>query len=75
MNQPLYVRQYNTPDAIHIVLVLCPNFLRNLFVLQIDDQYGSPLDCMSPPQNEATHPRCCDEGCLDGPGRASNKEG
>ena len=34
----------------------------------------SPLDCMSPPQNEATHPRCC-EGCLDGPGRASNKEG
>ncbi|MGY4352987.1 hypothetical protein ACVWXM_009504 [Bradyrhizobium sp. GM7.3] len=33
------------------------------------------LDCMSPPQNEATHPRCCDEGCLDGPGRASNKEG
>jgi hypothetical protein len=28
-----------------------------------------------PPQNEATHPRCCDEGCPDGPGRASNKEG
>ncbi|MET4330996.1 hypothetical protein ABIB80_006854, partial [Bradyrhizobium sp. i1.15.2] len=26
-----------------------------------------------PPQNEATHPRCCDEGCPDGPGRASNK--
>ena len=33
------------------------------------------LDCMSPPQNEATHPRCCDEGYPDGPGRASNKEG
>src|SRR4030095_16974779 len=33
------------------------------------------LDCMSPPQNEATHPRCCDEGCLDGPGKASNKGG
>ena len=25
--------------------------------------------------NEATHPRCCDEGYPDGPGRASNKEG
>src|SRR6516162_3437376 len=24
------------------------------------------LDCMSPPQNEATHPRCCDEGYPDG---------
>src|SRR5207248_3840538 len=34
-----------------------------------------PIDCMSPPQNEATHPRCCDEGYPDGPGRASNKEG
>ena len=28
-----------------------------------------------PSQNEATHPRCCDEGYPDGPGRASNKEG
>src|SRR5262245_52204976 len=28
-----------------------------------------------PSTNEATHPRCCDEGCPDGPGRASNKEG
>jgi hypothetical protein len=35
----------------------------------------SPLDCMSPPQNEATHPRGCNEGYPDGPGRASNKEG
>src|SRR5262249_5994285 len=33
------------------------------------------LDCMSPSTNEATHPRCCDEGYPDGPGRASNKEG
>ena len=29
---------------------------------------------MSPSTNEATHPRCCDEGYPDGPGRASNKE-
>src|SRR5215831_1638420 len=28
-----------------------------------------------PSINEATHPRCCDEGYPDGPGRASNKEG
>jgi hypothetical protein len=28
-----------------------------------------------PSTNEATHPRCCDEGYPDGPGRASNKEG
>ena len=28
-----------------------------------------------PSINEATHPRCCDEGSPDGPGRASNKEG
>jgi hypothetical protein len=33
------------------------------------------LDCMSPSTNEATHPRCCDEGYPDEPGRASNKEG
>ena len=33
------------------------------------------LDCMSPPQNEATHPRCCNEGYPDGPGRTSNKGG
>jgi hypothetical protein len=32
------------------------------------------LDCMTPSTNEATHPRCCDEGYPDGPGRASNKE-
>src|SRR6516225_5671611 len=30
---------------------------------------------MSPPQNEATHPRCCDEGYPDGPGRASKQGG
>src|SRR5689334_793703 len=28
-----------------------------------------------PSINEATHPRCCDKGYPDGPGRASNKEG
>jgi hypothetical protein len=28
-----------------------------------------------PSTNEATHPRCCDEGYPDRPGRASNKEG
>src|SRR5258705_2842606 len=28
-----------------------------------------------PSTNEATHPRCCDEGYPDGPGRASNLKG
>jgi hypothetical protein len=35
----------------------------------------SLLDCMSPPQNELTHPRRCNEGYPDGLDRASNKEG
>src|SRR5215471_11144774 len=35
----------------------------------------TPARLYVPSINEATHPRCCDEGYPDGPGRASNKEG
>jgi hypothetical protein len=34
-----------------------------------------PSDCVSLSTNEATHPRCNVEGCLDWPGRASYMEG
>jgi hypothetical protein len=35
----------------------------------------NPQTVCPPSTEEATHPRCCDEGYPDGPGRASNKEG
>src|SRR6516164_1679605 len=34
-----------------------------------------PRQTVCPFPKEATHPRCCGEGYLDWPGRASNKEG
>src|SRR5262245_57957692 len=38
-------------------------------------QVRETADCMSLCTNEATHPRCRNEGCPDRPGRASYMEG